>query len=107
MSHGMRNICDNIYCVMYIPSALNRSFPLFLCVSRTPYILAKSLAPVSDLDPLDTILYDGTEYGIVTVDMMYKGHMLSVSGDGLDEFFSTLEAQIHRKVHVYYSSAFH
>ena len=78
-----------------IPSALNRSFPLFLCVSRTPYILAKSLAPVSDLDPLDTILYDGTEYGIVTVDMMYKGHMLSVSGDGLDEFFSTLEAQIH------------
>ena len=59
----------------------------------------------------DTILYDGTEYGIVTIDMMYKGHkglMLGVSGDlkfgnlgnedsddGLDEFFSTLEAQIH------------
>ena len=59
----------------------------------------------------DTILYDGTEYGIVTIDMLYKGHkglMLGVSGDlkfgnlgnedsgdGLDEFFSTLEAQIH------------
>ncbi len=59
----------------------------------------------------DMIMYDGTEYGIVTIDMMYKGHkglMLGVSGDlkfgnlgnedsgdGLDEFFSTLEAQIH------------
>ena len=59
----------------------------------------------------DTIRYDGTEYGIVTIDMMYKGHkglMLGVSGDlkfgnlgnedsgdGMDEFFSTLEAQIH------------
>lgn len=59
----------------------------------------------------DTIIYDDTEYGIVTIDMMYKGHkglMLGVSGDlkfgnlgnedsgdGLDEFFSTLEAQIH------------
>ena len=59
----------------------------------------------------DMIMYDGTEYGIVTIDMMYKGHkglMLGVSGDlkfgnlgnedsgdGLDEFFSTLEARIH------------
>jgi hypothetical protein len=33
-------------------------------------------------DP-DTIKYDGTEYGIVTIDIMYKGHkglMLGVSG---------------------------
>ena len=59
----------------------------------------------------NTIEYDGTRYGIVTIDMMYKGHkglMLGVSGDlkfgnlgnedsgdGLDEFFNTLEAQIH------------
>ena len=58
----------------------------------------------------DTIIYDGTEYGIVTIDMMYKGHkglMLGVSGDlkfgnlgnedsgdGMDEFFSTLKTQI-------------
>ncbi len=61
-------------------------------------------------DP-DTIVYDNTEYGIVTIDMMYKGHkglMLVVSGslkfgnlgnedsgEGMDEFFSTLESQIH------------
>lgn len=59
----------------------------------------------------DTILYGGVEYGIVTIDMMYKGHkglMLGVSGDlkfgnlgnedsgdGLDEFFNTLKEQIH------------
>ena len=55
--------------------------------------------------------YDGTTYGIVTIDMMYKGHkglMLGVSGglkfgnlgnedsgEGMDEFFNTLEEQIH------------
>ena len=60
---------------------------------------------------LARIKYDGTRYGIVTIDMMYKGHkglMLGVSGDlkfgnlgnedsgdGLDEFFNTLEEQIH------------
>ena len=59
----------------------------------------------------DTILYDGTEDGIVNIDMMYKDHkalMLGVSGDmklgdldnedsgyWLVEFFSTLDTQIH------------
>ncbi|MEM4068151.1 MAG: hypothetical protein QXV17_14970 [Candidatus Micrarchaeaceae archaeon] len=59
----------------------------------------------------DTVLYDNIEYGIVTIDMMYKGHkglMLGVSGDvkfgnignedsgdGLDEFFNRLKEQIH------------
>ena len=59
----------------------------------------------------DTIVYDDMEYGLVTIDMMYKGHkglMLGVSGDlkfgnlgnedsgdGMDEFFKTLESQIH------------
>ena len=60
-------------------------------------------------DP-DTIEYDGTGYGIVIIDMMYKGHkglMLGVSGglkfgnignedsgDGMDEFFNTVESEI-------------
>ncbi len=59
----------------------------------------------------DTVEYDGTRYGIVTIDMMYKGHkglMLGVSGDmkfgnlgnedsgeGMDEFFNLLDEQIH------------
>ncbi len=61
----------------------------------------------------DTIEYDGTRYAIVTIDMMYKGHrglMLGVSGslkfgnignedsgEGLDEFFSSLRAQLHEE----------
>ena len=54
----------------------------------------------------NTIVYENAGYGIVTIDMMYKGHkclMLGVagnldnedSGDGLDGFFTTLESQIH------------
>ena len=63
-------------------------------------------------DP-DTVEYEGTRYAIVTIDMMYKGHrglMLGVSGglkfgnignedsgEGLDEFFSSLRAQLHEE----------
>ena len=59
----------------------------------------------------NTIVYENAGYGIVTIDMMYKGHkcpMLGVagdlkfgnldnedSGDGLDGFFTKLESQIH------------
>ena len=61
----------------------------------------------------DTVEYEGTRYAIVTIDMMYKGHrglMLGVSGglkfgnmgnedsgEGLDEFFSSLRAQLHEE----------
>ena len=61
----------------------------------------------------DTIEYDGTKHAIVTIDMMYKGHrglMLGVSGglkfgnignedsgEGLDEFFSSVRENIREE----------
>ena len=61
----------------------------------------------------DTVEYDGTRYAIVTIDVMYKGHrglMLGVSGglkfgnignedsgQGLDEFFSSVRVNIREE----------